>query len=558
MRLYKHVLLWSSLGTLAVLAWAAYDENVRSDWHRVQAAARDRLPAGAASTFAVELRQIVVPELGIADRCTSCHVGMSPGERGVPGDPALAPHPPVVHDPASLGCTTCHSGQGRATTVADAHGLVPHWPEPMLPRRYAYAGCGTCHTHLAVPSSAALAGGRAAFERSDCLACHRVDGRGGTVRPGGAGGMEGPDLSQVGARGVRADWYEHHLQQRAQARGGPWATAVAALPAAERAAIDVFLRSRVGAPGLVEAKALFHSLGCRGCHAVAGVGGADGPDLTRVGQRDPGQRNFAGVQGARTLEQWFKEHFRAPARVVPGSLMPELGLSESQIDQLTLYMFALRRTSLGDAYHPKDRVRAEKLAEREFATDGATLYGTFCAACHGQAGQGTRYPGMPPFPAIANPDFLAVAPDELIEETVRSGRPGRRMPAWGHAEGGLRPAELAEVVRYVRSLGPAHRPDGRPRRWVKGDAALGERLFASSCAGCHGGRGEGGEGPALANPVLQRAATDTYLLETIRNGRRGTPMVGFGRPTPVRRGLEQPELEAIVAFLRTWDLEKKP
>jgi mono/diheme cytochrome c family protein len=132
------------------------------------------------------------------------------------------------------------------------------------------------------------------------------------------------------------------------------------------------------------------------------------------------------------------------------------------------------------------------------------------------------------------------------------------MPAWGHAEGGLRPAELAEVVRYVRSLGPAHRPDGRPRRWVKGDAALGERLFASSCAGCHGGRGEGGEGPALANPVLQRAATDTYLLETIRNGRRGTPMVGFGRPTPVRRGLEQPELEAIVAFLRTWDLEKKP
>jgi cbb3-type cytochrome c oxidase subunit III len=264
------------------------------------------------------------------------------------------------------------------------------------------------------------------------------------------------------------------------------------------------------------------------------------------------------VDGPRTLEEWFKDHFRAPARVVPGSLMPELGLSEEQIDRLTLYMFALRRTSLGDAYHPRDRVRAEKLGEREFATDGATLYGTFCAACHGQTGQGTRYPGMPPFPAIANPDFLSVAPDELIAETVRSGRPGRRMPAWGQQEGGLRPQEIAEVVRYVRSLGPAQRPDGRPRRWVKGDAALGARLFASSCAGCHGAQGQGGEGPALANPVLQRVATDTFLLETIRDGRRGTPMVGFGRPTPVRRALEERELEAVVAFIRTWDQEKKP
>ncbi len=50
-----------------------------------------------------------------------------------------------------------------------------------------------------------------------------------------------------------------------------------------------------------------------------------------------------------------------------------------------------------------DRVRAEKLSEREFATDGATLYGTFCAACHGQGGEGMRYPGMAPFPAIGNP-----------------------------------------------------------------------------------------------------------------------------------------------------------
>ncbi|HSB18775.1 MAG TPA: c-type cytochrome [Anaeromyxobacteraceae bacterium] len=563
MRFHKHLLLWSSLGTLLVLGWAAYAENFRAEWRRVQAAARSRLPRAEAAGFPVELRQIVIPDLGVADRCVSCHVGMAPGEKGLPGDKALAPHPPVVHDPATFGCTTCHGGQGRATTAADAHGQVEHWPEPMLPRRYLYASCGTCHTHLAVPNAEQLARGRGAFERHDCLACHRVDGRGGTLRPGGQGGLEGPDLSRAGARGWRADWYAHHQRERERAAGGPWRASFSDVPATDRAAIDVYLASRVAAPGLVEAKALFHSLGCRGCHAVGGVGGADGPDLTRVGQRDPGQRSWVGVQGEHTLANWFQQHFRAPARVTAGSLMPELGLSEQQIDGLTFYLFSLRRTSLGDAWHPRDRVRAEKLGEREFATDGATLYGTFCAACHGQGGEGMRYPGLAPFPAIGNPDFLEIAPDDLIVQTVRSGRPGRRMPAWGEQEGGLRPAEIDAVVRYVRGLGAvAYKPDGRPPRWARGDPAQGARLYASACAGCHGEKGQGGEGPALANPVLLRAATDGYLAETVRRGRRGTAMLGFATPTPTRRALGAGEIEAVVSFIRTWeraqDRERKP
>lgn len=557
MRFYKHVLLWSSLGTLLILGWAAVEENVLAGWRRTQGAARARLPAEEAEAFSVELRQIVVPDLAVADRCTSCHVGMAPGEKGVPGDEVLAPHPPVVHDPASFGCTVCHGGQGRATTAADAHGNVPHWPEPMLPRRYLYASCGTCHTHLAVPNAALLARGRAAFERLDCLACHRVDGRGGTLRPGGEGGLEGPDLSRVGARGWRADWHDHHLGERARAAKGPWRTSFAPVAAADRQAVDVYLRSRVAAPGLAEAKALFHSLGCRGCHAVGGVGGADGPDLTRVGQRDPGQLPWAGVTGPRTLETWFTEHFRAPARVVPGSLMPELGLGGEQIERLNFYLFALRRTSLGDRYHPKDRVRAEKLGEREFATDGATLYGTFCAACHGQAGEGKRYPGLAPFPAIGNPDFLEIAPDELIAETVKRGRPGRRMPAWGEGEGGLRPDEIAAVVRHVRALGPAYRDDGKPRRWVRGEVLEGRRLYQANCAGCHGEAGRGAEGPALANPVLLASAPDSFLVETIKRGRRGTAMLGFARPTPVRSALADGEIEAIVTYLRTFAAEEK-
>jgi mono/diheme cytochrome c family protein len=85
---------------------------------------------------------------------------------------------------------------------------------------------------------------------------------------------------------------------------------------------------------------------------------------------------------------------------------------------------------------------------------------------------------------------------------------------------------------------------------------LGKKQYASSCAGCHGARGEGGEGPALNNQVLLAAATDTYLVETIARGRRGTAMEGFLTPSVVRPALTRAEIEAIVSFIRSWERGK--
>jgi cytochrome c oxidase cbb3-type subunit 3 len=162
---------------------------------------------------------------------------------------------------------------------------------------------------------------------------------------------------------------------------------------------------------------------------------------------------------------------------------------------------------------------------------------------------------MPAFPAIGNPDFLAIASDRFLTETVTHGRPGRRMPAWG--DGGLRPEEIAAVVAHVRALGgadagPAPR-DEEPRRWARGDVAQGARLYADACASCHGARGEGAEGPALANPRLLAAATDAYLVETVKRGRRGTSMPPFTAASPAHRVLADDEITAIVAFIRTWE-----
>lgn len=551
----KLLLLVASLVTLALLLGAAYREHAFREWRVLQQGYAAALPEESRADFVIQLRQIVVPALRTTDRCITCHLGMAVGLSAVPGRRVFGAHPPIPHDPADFGCVVCHGGQGLATEKADAHGDVPFWPEPMIPRSYMQAGCGTCHTHLKVPNLQQLERGQALFERYDCLACHAVDGRGGTIRPGAAAGIVGPDLTYAGAKGYDPDWYRKHLTAHRNAASGPWRVSFAPLDDSELLALRTFLDSRVGAPRLIEGKALFHSLGCRGCHKVGGVGGDDGPDLSTAGQKDPGRVSFAAVPEPHTLANWFREHFRNPAAVVPDSLMPILGLSESEIDALVLFTFSLRCSDFPEAYWPKDRILAERFGEREFATDGATLYGTFCAACHGPEGEGRRYPGMAAFPAIGNPDFLALASDEFLTTTVTHGRPGRRMPAWGEMEGGLRPEEIITLVAYLRELGAVEaQPDPRPRRWVSGDVSEGRRLYQAACAGCHGDEGEGGEGPALANPRFLEAATDTYLVETIAGGRRGTTMEGFARPSPARRALSRKEIEAIVSYLRTWEV----
>jgi len=559
----KFLLLASSFTTLLLLAAAAGQEHLAREWRHIQGQGRSE-----EAPIPVQLRQIVNPALGISDRCVSCHVAMAPGEELVTGSPVLHRHRPVAHDPADYGCTVCHGGQGLATEKADAHGDVDFWPQPMLPRDMSQAGCGTCHAHVAIPNADALAASRAVFERRSCLACHRVDGRGGVQRrastlqrrgtqPAGGQGLDGPDLSRVGVTGFNARWYDDHLAKSAgettAESAAPWATLFGPIADADRAALRTYLATRVGAPDLIEAKATFLSTGCLGCHTVSGVGGEEGPDLTRVGDKDPGQVDFAQVPGGRSFAAWNLEHFRSPGAVAAGSQMPVLGLTEDQIRKLTFYVLSLRRRDLPGSYLPADRLRVARFGEREFAPDGAAIFSAFCTGCHGLDGLGRRSPGMPAFPAVANPDFLSRVSDDFLATTVRLGRPGRRMPAWGRIAGGLRPDEIAAVVRYLRTRsGIAARPDPKPKRWVKGDAGEGERLFASICSGCHGGKGQGGEGPALNNRVLLDAATDTYFVETIGNGRRGTAMPGFLTSSPVRPALAPAEIEAVVAFLRTW------
>lgn len=548
MKKNKYLLLLSSLGVLALLLVAAAQENFGREWRRIQGTAHnDEGP------IPVALRQIVNPSLGASDRCVSCHVAMAAGEQNVEGAPVLEPHPPVVHDPAEYGCTVCHGGQGQATEKEAAHGEVEFWPEPMLPVRYSYAGCGSCHAALGVPAGPVFARAENAFERLDCLACHRVDGRGGTIRPDDRG-LEGPDLSTIGIRGYDQSWYAKHLDQARAAESKAWSSSFGPIGDEDLAQIAAYLRTRTGAAPLIEAKAAFLGAGCLGCHRVSGVGGDEGPELTQGGELDPAQLNFAHVPGERRVENWLKEHFLSPAAVVADSQMPAAALPPREIDRLTMFTLSLRRRDLPGSFLPQDHVRVARFGEREFASDGETVYLAFCSGCHGERGEGRQAPGAVTFPAIANPDLHRLVSDDYLIAAVSKGRQGRRMPAWGEMDGGLTPEEIRAAVDHLRRLsGPPRAPDPKPARWLQADAEAGDRIYAASCAGCHGVIGQGDEAPALRDPVLLSEATDTFLVETIAGGRRGTAMPAFSEPSTVHPTLSRSEIESVAAFLRTWE-----
>lgn len=82
-------------------------------------------------------------------------------------------------------------------------------------------------------------------------------------------------------------------------------------------------------PLVLRGKALYQELDCAGCHRIHGKGEAFAPDLSYVGDT----RN----------RDWLIRHFRDPQTVVPDSEMPEYGLNEEELSDLTNYMLTLKK-----------------------------------------------------------------------------------------------------------------------------------------------------------------------------------------------------------------------
>jgi mono/diheme cytochrome c family protein len=503
---------------VAVLASAPlrpYFEEWRDTQKRYnQLAARSGSPQ-----IPVAVQQIWKPRLGVTDRCVTCHLGMG-NAAPLAADPLFRAHPPVPHDPKEFGCTVCHSGQGRATREKDAHGLVSFWDEQMLDVRHQQAGCGTCHNAVPLIARSELERGRRLVQSLDCLSCHPMDGQGrGTAK----------NLSNLGLTGYGADWHALHLRKRAEDKTGVWAASYGEISPPDRAAIDAFLRTRVGMPRVIEAQALALERGCLGCHKIQGRGGDEGPALDAAGRKPIGDLNFAGVPGERTLVNYMRRHLLDPAGVVPASQMPPAAGNEEEADLIATYVFFLRARELPVEFLPKDRVRREVLREPPVPMSGAQLFGAFCAGCHAPDGAGRNFGSLNVrFPAIGSADFLDVASDQFLEGSLKLGRPGRKMPALAAPGGSLSEAEAKSLVAFLRAM-PRPAPSLAEVERSASDRAAGERLYRADCAACHG---ELGEGTPLGSPLAVRDAKArgrAAAYKAIVEGVPGTAMPRYSR-----------------------------
>ena len=158
-------------------------------------------------------------------------------------------------------------------------------------------------------------------------------------------------------------------------------------------------------------------------------------------------------------------------------------------------------------------------------TKGAQSFSLNCSACHQSDGKGL--PGIAP--SIRNRDFLAIASDEFILNTVRKGRLGTAMaPRPDLTKGTIR-----DIITYLRSEPVTNAITVKVNDSLKfvGNTKAGADKYSRYCSSCHGPNGEGYlagvPGPGIGLPGFLDTVSDDYIFQTLKHGRIGTPMKSF-------------------------------
>lgn len=86
------------------------------------------------------------------------------------------------------------------------------------------------------------------------------------------------------------------------------------------------------------------------------------------------------------------------------------------------------------------------------------------------------------------------------------------------------------------------------------DKPDGGSVFKQRCSMCHGAEGKGFAAiktPDLTDPKWQDGITDEKMVETIKNGKKGTAMPAFADK------LKEDEIQAVIAYIRSLNSAKK-
>jgi mono/diheme cytochrome c family protein len=327
---------------LLVLLAIAPAKDFFSQWRRYQKQYL-HLIRGLADAVTLErhyqsgIQQIWIPEQQVTDRCTTCHLGLKENSLADVSAVAFRKHPVIPHSLTEFGCTTCHRGQGAATTVGEAHNATEQWEQPILPAKYIEAGCGQCHLNdqIATPF---LNQGRQLIRSSGCTRCHTIKRPDGTsVQPDD----DPPSLVHIADKTTREWVYAWIKDPQSYASTATMpnyhlsdddARDISAFVMAQSTPLEPPLQplpAGAKAGDLAAGTTLYGQSFCASCHAMqnAGgmmVGGNVGPELTGI--------------GTKAKPEWLQDWVANPNHYDPKTMMPHYRFDANQVATLVGYL----------------------------------------------------------------------------------------------------------------------------------------------------------------------------------------------------------------------------
>ncbi len=174
---------------------------------------------------------------------------------------------------------------------------------------------------------------------------------------------------------------------------------------------------------------------------------------------------------------------------------------------------------------------------------GKSLFEQSCSSCHGLDAQGTTQA----------PSLIGAGAAAVYFQMSTGRMPAKELGA----ENERKPTDFTEqqiyaIAAYVASLGGGPPiPSEADVSTVGANTALGEELFSTNCAQCHGFAGAGGALTYGKNAPPLTASTPTQIYTAMLTGPEAMPVFGDGTITPQ-------EKRDIIAFITDTRTEPNP
>ncbi len=364
-----------------------------------------------------------------------------------------------------------------------------------------------------------------------CSACHGKDGTGKDYKTYKTGV---PAIGNTDFLRVASENYIRFTMEKGRSlrQMGSWSPRISGLNSYELDSVSRYLKDKIRRPtnvfnddlrGNTAQGALLFNKYCMTCHGSEGKGGVS-VALNQKGFLDRADNEFILNTLLRGREN---------------TAMPSwTNLKDTELIDLVSYIRSWNK------YNPAVPAMKLKVTDPE---EGASNFHYLCSRCHGHFGEGETGP------SIINKDFLDVAGDRYLYETIARGREHTAMFGWStdlYNTEKLNQGQIANIIGFMRKAADA------PLTYVHagsnpGNRKSGAAIFAKWCVECHGPSGKGTSGPALNNQEFLSAASNGYLMATITLGRSQTAMPSWGYGQGDYPALSGPERQDLVAYIRS-------